>query len=61
MIIYTGGNNLMDIMKKMEKTFFDYVEKYDENIKILFREHNVEVSMEELEEILHDAKNIIVK
>lgn len=51
----------MDIMKKMEKTFFDYVEKYDENIKILFREHNVEVSMEELEEILHDAKNIIVK
>lgn len=51
----------MDIMKKMEETFFDYVEKYDENIKTLFKEHNVEVSMEELEEILHDAKNIIVK
>lgn len=51
----------MDIMKKMEKAFYDYVEKYDENIKVLFKERNVEISMEELDEILHDAKNIVVK
>ncbi|MFP4662037.1 MAG: hypothetical protein ACLFPF_07600 [Halanaerobiales bacterium] len=50
----------MDMMKKMEETFFKYAEKYDENIKTLVKEHNLEISVEELEEILADAKNITV-
>lgn len=48
-------------MKKMKQTFYDYAEKYDENIKSLIKEHNIEISIEELEEILTDAKNISVK
>ena len=48
-------------MKKMEDTFFEYASKYDKNIKKLVKEKDVEISMEELEEILHDAKNISVK
>ncbi|MFP4016355.1 MAG: hypothetical protein ACLFUI_04930 [Halanaerobiales bacterium] len=51
----------MDLMKKMEEAFFDYATKYDENIKTLVQEHNIEISVEELEEILADAKNITVK
>ena len=48
-------------MKKMKETFYNYAEKYDENIKDLIKEHNVEISIEELEEILADAKNISIK
>lgn len=48
-------------MKKMEDTFYKYAEKYDENIKDLVKERNIEISMEELEEILQDAKNISVR
>lgn len=51
----------MDLMKKVEESFYDYTKKYDKNIKKLMKEHNVEISMEELEEILSDAKNISVK
>ncbi|MFW6282191.1 MAG: hypothetical protein ACOC1O_05305 [bacterium] len=49
----------MDIMKKMEEVFIDYAEKYDNNIKALIKERNVEISMEELNEILSDAKEIV--
>ena len=48
-------------MKKMEDAFYNYAEKYDKNIKSLMKERNVEISMEELDEILDDAKNISVK
>ncbi len=51
----------MDMMKKMEQAFFNYAEKYDDNIKTLIKENNVEISIEELDEILADAKNITVK
>lgn len=51
----------MDIMRKIEEAFYDYVDRYDENIKTLIKERNVEISIEELDEILHDAKNVIVK
>ena len=51
----------MDMMKKMKQAFFNYTQKYDENIKSLIKENNVEISIEELDEILADAKNITVK
>ncbi|MFW6306232.1 MAG: hypothetical protein ACOC1N_02485 [Bacillota bacterium] len=51
----------MDLIKKMEQTFFDYAVKYDNNIKALMKERDVEISIEELDEILADAKNITVK
>jgi hypothetical protein len=51
----------VDLIKKMEDLFYNYTEKYDENIKLLIKEREVEISMEELEEILADAKNITVK
>ena len=44
----------------MEDLFYNYTEKYDENIKTLMQER-VEITMEELNEILVDAKNITVK
>ena len=49
----------MDIMKKMEEAFIDYAKSYDKNIKSLMKERNVEISMEELDEILADAKEIV--
>ncbi|MEJ6950609.1 hypothetical protein [Natronospora cellulosivora (SeqCode)] len=49
----------MDIMKKMEEAFMNYAEKYDENIRELFRKRDLEISMEELDEILEDAKEIV--
>lgn len=48
-------------MQKMEETFYKYASKYDENIKSLIKKRNIEISIEELEEILRDAKNITVK
>ena len=45
-------------MNKLEETFYNYTEQYDENIKKLFKEREIEISMEELKEILHDAKNM---
>lgn len=50
-----------DWMKKIEETFYNYAQKYDENIKELIKERELEISIEELEEILHDAKNMAVK
>lgn len=47
-----------DIMKKLENTFLNYTEQYDHNIKKLVKEKEVELSIEELEEILADAKNV---
>ncbi|NLJ83730.1 MAG: hypothetical protein GX336_02340 [Halanaerobiaceae bacterium] len=51
----------MNWMKKVEDLFYNYTEKYDENIKTLMQEREVEITMEELNEILADAKNITVK
>ena len=48
---------MSDWMNKIEETFYNYTRKYDENIKELVKERGVEISNEELEEILHDAKN----
>lgn len=49
-----------NMFKRLEETFFDYTKKYDENIKILIKKRGVEISTEELDEILHDAKNMTV-
>lgn len=51
----------VQFMDKLEETFLDYTKKYDKNIKSLFKKKEVEISMEELQEILDDAKNITVK
>ena len=45
------------VFQKLEKTFFEYTKKYDENIKTLIKERGIELSMNELKEILDDAKN----
>ena len=45
------------VFQKLEKTFFQYTQKYDDNIKSLVKERGIEMSMNELEEILDDAKN----
>jgi|GEM_PF-1258198 hypothetical protein len=50
-----------DWMKKIEETFYSYAQRYDENIKELVKERQVEISLEELEEILQDAKNMVAK
>lgn len=50
-----------DLFKKLEETFLEYTQRYDENIKNLIKERQVEISIEELEEILDDAKNIVLK
>lgn len=47
-----------DLMKRLESTFYQYTKNYDENIKKLIKERAIEVSMEEMDEILHDAKNL---
>ncbi len=51
----------MNWMKKVEELFYSYTEKYDENIRLLMQEREVEITREELNEILADAKNITVK
>lgn len=47
-------------MKRLEETFYDYTRQYDQNIKTLIKERGVEISMEELEEILNDAKHMVM-
>ncbi|ACL69932.1 hypothetical protein [Halothermothrix orenii] len=43
-----------------EEIFYDYTKQYDENIKEIIIERNIELSIEELEEILKDAKNRVL-
>lgn len=50
-----------DLFSKMEETFYEYTKKYDQNIKSLIKDRGVELSIEELEEILHDAKMMITE
>ena len=50
-----------NMLKKLEETFFDYTKKYDKNIKRLMKKREVELSTQELNEILHDAKNMLVE
>ena len=47
---------MADIFEKLADTFYDYTKKYDKNIINLVREKNIEISLEELREILDDAK-----
>ena len=55
--INKGGFPVNQVFQKLEKTFFQYTQKYDDNIKSLVKERGIEMSMNELEEILDDAKN----
>lgn len=45
-----------NIFGKLENTFYQYTEKYDQNIIDLVKNKNIEISLEELKEILEDAK-----
>ena len=36
--------------------FYEYTEKYDKNIISLIKEKNIEISLDEIKEILSDAK-----
>jgi len=47
------------IFSQLENSFYDYTNKYDENIKKIIKEREIEISTAELEEILQDAKNIL--
>ena len=46
----------VDILNQVEKIFYDYTQKYDENIKSIVKDREIELSIEELDEILEDAK-----
>ena len=48
-----------DIMDKVEEVFFDYANKYDQNIKTLFQQYDIEISDQKLEEILDQAKKMV--
>ena len=48
-----------DLFNKVEEVFYDYASKYDENIKSLFEQRNIDISQEELQEILDKAKNMV--
>lgn len=50
----------LDYMKKLEETFMEYTTVYDKNIKKLINERGVEISNQEINEILHDAKYMTV-
>ncbi len=45
-----------DIIKGLEQAFYEYTQKYDQNIKDIIKEKEIEISDGELEEILKDAK-----
>jgi hypothetical protein len=45
------------VFRRLEQTFLEYTQKYDSNIKTLVKERGIELSTNELEEILDDAKN----
>ncbi|QTL98334.1 hypothetical protein GM661_10260 [Iocasia frigidifontis] len=47
-------------MKKLEETFMEYTTVYDKNIKKLIKDRGVEISNQEIDEILHDAKYMTV-
>lgn len=47
-----------ELFNRLEKAFYEYTEKYDENIISLVKEREVEISVAELKEILQDAKNL---
>jgi len=48
-----------ELLNKVEDIFYDYARKYDENIKNLFNQENINISNEKLQEILDKAKNMI--
>ncbi len=49
----------LNVMDKLVDVFMEYTNKYDENIKKLINEKNVEVSSGQLDEILQDAKYLL--
>mgnify|MGYP006284292399 FL=1 len=47
---------MTDIFNRLSEVFYEYTEKYDKNIISLIKEKNIEVSLDEIKEILDDAK-----
>ena len=48
---------MADIFKRLADVFYEYTEKYDKNIISLIKEKDLEISLDELKEVLNDAKN----
>ena len=48
-----------ELVNKVEDLFYDYAQQYDQNIKKLIKQKDIEMSVEELEEVLEDAKNMV--
>ena len=47
---------MTDIFNRLSEVFYEYTEKYDKNIISLIKEKNIEISLDEIKEILSDAK-----
>lgn len=45
-----------ELMRRLETQFYRYTEQYDANILALFREKDVDVDEELIQEILYEAK-----